>query len=396
MVLRPASFSAAVLAAVTPLPRLGRRAPAVRPCSCGKLGRRLPQCVQLLSPRPAARMFEIRIGAGVLIGALAVVADMHRGAGCRRCVQPPMPTAACARQAAATAMRQQRPAPRKNGLAGVNRHIAFLAAAVQRIGPGQMSHDNMSRKRLGRNPASHVRKHPIRAKRDDDRASDRRAISRQGPGTLRAEPGAHGRAGRQGGVRLGRAARKGRGARQRRRARRRHGQDLLQAHRILAVRSAARAGGADAAVRRLHDRLGQRHPARSRAAKRRTMRSSPSAATSAFRTPNGARNAFFDFLKQAYLVTSRWAADLVEHAEGLDEHTRHKAELLRQADLQRDLAVELHPDQSGAVPRNRRHQRRKPGARHEDAGRGHRRRQGRPEAAPGRLFAASRSARTSP
>lgn len=44
-----------------------------------------------------------------------------------------------------------------------------------------------------------------------------------------------------------------------------------------------------------------------------------------FQDPEWGKNAFFDFLKQAYLVTSRWAADLVEHAEGLDEHTRHKA-----------------------------------------------------------------------
>jgi len=44
-----------------------------------------------------------------------------------------------------------------------------------------------------------------------------------------------------------------------------------------------------------------------------------------FQDPEWGRNAFFDFVKQAYLVTSRWAADLVEHAEGLDEHTRHKA-----------------------------------------------------------------------
>jgi len=44
-----------------------------------------------------------------------------------------------------------------------------------------------------------------------------------------------------------------------------------------------------------------------------------------FQDPEWARNAFFDFLKQAYLVTSRWAADLVEQADGLDEHTRHKA-----------------------------------------------------------------------
>ncbi|PBB86018.1 class I poly(R)-hydroxyalkanoic acid synthase [Mesorhizobium sp. WSM3876] len=44
-----------------------------------------------------------------------------------------------------------------------------------------------------------------------------------------------------------------------------------------------------------------------------------------FQDPEWGRNAFFDFLKQAYLVTSRWAADLVDHADGLDEHTRHKA-----------------------------------------------------------------------
>jgi len=44
-----------------------------------------------------------------------------------------------------------------------------------------------------------------------------------------------------------------------------------------------------------------------------------------FQDPEWSRNAFFDFLKQAYLVTSRWATDLVEEAEGLDEHTQHKA-----------------------------------------------------------------------
>lgn len=44
-----------------------------------------------------------------------------------------------------------------------------------------------------------------------------------------------------------------------------------------------------------------------------------------FLDPEWSRNAFFDFLKQAYLVTSRWANDLVEHANGLDDHTRHKA-----------------------------------------------------------------------
>jgi polyhydroxyalkanoate synthase len=44
-----------------------------------------------------------------------------------------------------------------------------------------------------------------------------------------------------------------------------------------------------------------------------------------FQDPEWGKNAFFDFLKQVYLVTSRWANDLVDKADGLDEHTRHKA-----------------------------------------------------------------------
>ncbi|MCC0043176.1 MAG: class I poly(R)-hydroxyalkanoic acid synthase [Brucellaceae bacterium] len=44
-----------------------------------------------------------------------------------------------------------------------------------------------------------------------------------------------------------------------------------------------------------------------------------------FQDPEWAKNAFFDFLKKTYLVTSRWASDLAEETEGLDEHTRHKA-----------------------------------------------------------------------
>jgi polyhydroxyalkanoate synthase len=36
-------------------------------------------------------------------------------------------------------------------------------------------------------------------------------------------------------------------------------------------------------------------------------------------------NPVFDFVKQAYLVTSNWANEMVEKADGLDEHTRDKA-----------------------------------------------------------------------
>ncbi|HEX8166363.1 MAG TPA: class I poly(R)-hydroxyalkanoic acid synthase [Beijerinckiaceae bacterium] len=45
-----------------------------------------------------------------------------------------------------------------------------------------------------------------------------------------------------------------------------------------------------------------------------------------FKDPEWSQNPVFDFLKQAYLITSRWAEKLVADAEGLDEHTRHKAE----------------------------------------------------------------------
>jgi len=44
-----------------------------------------------------------------------------------------------------------------------------------------------------------------------------------------------------------------------------------------------------------------------------------------FSDPEWNDNHFFNFMKQAYLITSKWAGDLVEQTEGLDEHTKHKA-----------------------------------------------------------------------
>jgi polyhydroxyalkanoate synthase len=44
-----------------------------------------------------------------------------------------------------------------------------------------------------------------------------------------------------------------------------------------------------------------------------------------FADPEWSSNQFYDFLKQAYLITAQWADRLVKNAE-LDEHTRHKAE----------------------------------------------------------------------
>ncbi len=44
-----------------------------------------------------------------------------------------------------------------------------------------------------------------------------------------------------------------------------------------------------------------------------------------FADPEWKSNQFFDFILQLYLLTARWADDLVRDAEGLDPHTRKKA-----------------------------------------------------------------------
>ena len=45
-----------------------------------------------------------------------------------------------------------------------------------------------------------------------------------------------------------------------------------------------------------------------------------------FKDPEWSSNPFFDFVKQAYLLTLQWANHMVEDAENLDEQTRLKAE----------------------------------------------------------------------
>jgi polyhydroxyalkanoate synthase len=45
-----------------------------------------------------------------------------------------------------------------------------------------------------------------------------------------------------------------------------------------------------------------------------------------FADPEWSSNQFFDFIKQAYLLSTFWADRLVKDAEGLDPHTRQKAE----------------------------------------------------------------------
>src|SRR5579871_1006796 len=51
----------------------------------------------------------------------------------------------------------------------------------------------------------------------------------------------------------------------------------------------------------------------------------PSPRDKRFADPEWKSNQFFDFILQTYLLTTRWANDLVRDAEGLDPHTRKKA-----------------------------------------------------------------------
>ena len=45
-----------------------------------------------------------------------------------------------------------------------------------------------------------------------------------------------------------------------------------------------------------------------------------------FQDEEWSENQFFDFLKQVYLITTDWADRMVTEAEGVDDHTKHKAE----------------------------------------------------------------------
>ena len=52
----------------------------------------------------------------------------------------------------------------------------------------------------------------------------------------------------------------------------------------------------------------------------------PSPRDKRFNDPEWKSNQYFDFVMQLYLLTTQWAQDLVRNAEGLDPHTRKKAE----------------------------------------------------------------------
>src|SRR5579863_25624 len=64
----------------------------------------------------------------------------------------------------------------------------------------------------------------------------------------------------------------------------------------------------------------------------------PDASDKRFSAPEWWENPYYDFLKQAYVMTTRWASDLVDSAEGVDKHTRDKAQF-----YVRQLSAALSP-----------------------------------------------------
>ena len=103
------------------------------------------------------------------------------------------------------------------------------------------------------------------------------------------------------------------------------------------------------------------------------------AATSGLPIPEWTTNQFYDFLKQAYLLTVHWANHLVADAEGSRPAHPAQGRVLSAPDRQRALAVELRADQSRTAARDTEQQRRQSRARHAHAGRGHRGRRRRAE-----------------
>ena len=95
-----------------------------------------------------------------------------------------------------------------------------------------------------------------------------------------------------------------------RRRRRRNDPLARQSRRILPVRAAAGIRGAGGAVGQVHRACGPRRCSASRATHASPV-AEPDRSDKRFADPAWRDNPFFDFIKQAYVLTTRWADDLV-------------------------------------------------------------------------------------
>ena len=71
-----------------------------------------------------------------------------------------------------------------------------------------------------------------------------------------------------------------------------------------------------------------------------------------FKDPEWSHNPYFDFWKQAYLVTSRWADDLLRQDRGARRAHAPEGGVLPAPGVERAVAVELPHDQPRGAARD--------------------------------------------
>jgi polyhydroxyalkanoate synthase len=59
-----------------------------------------------------------------------------------------------------------------------------------------------------------------------------------------------------------------------------------------------------------------------------TPLAAPEPGDNRFKHPDWSENPYFDFWKQAYLLTTKWAEGVLADTDGLDDHTRHRVDFL--------------------------------------------------------------------
>ena len=190
-----------------------------------------------------------------------------------------------------------------------------------------------------------------------DRAAGRDASkARRAPDfeELSREHGPVRRGGRQGHGRLSEAARAGRPTA---RPRRRGGEVVKtfgQVARSLARRSRRRRSRRRAGSARSSSTSGPRRCSACRARRAEPV-AAPEPRDSRFKDPEWTENPVFDFLKQAYLITTRWAEELVDEAEGHRRAHPPQGALLRASRSRaRSRPSNFLADQPGAAPRDHR------------------------------------------
>ena len=89
-----------------------------------------------------------------------------------------------------------------------------------------------------------------------------------------------------------------------------------------------------------------------------------------FKDPEWSQSPYFDYWKQVYLLTARWAESILEKTDGIDERTR-ESRVLPRAAAQCAVAFKLSRYEPGDLARNSGHERPQSRSGPRPSGRGH-------------------------